>query len=112
VNGNPFDPGERSATIVKPGELIDVIEITPLTLNDRRTYNLLIAHACKDILEDKLHRIPKVEFKGTHNNYDRLSDLIRALMGAQVEVPGATHEMGQQDLTRIIHEGGGCGASP
>jgi hypothetical protein len=29
VHGNPFDPGERSATIVKPGELIDVIEITP-----------------------------------------------------------------------------------
>jgi hypothetical protein len=57
-------------------------------LNDRRTYNLLIAHAWKDILEDKLHRIPKVEFKGTHNSYDCLSDLIRALMGTQVEIPG------------------------
>ena len=77
-----------------------MIEITSLTLNDGRTYNLLIAHAWKDILEDKLHRIPKIEFKGTHNSYDRLTDSIRTLMGAQVEV---LVEIGGEKYTQSIH---------
>ena len=41
-----------------------------------------------------------VEFKGTHNSYDRLADSIRALMGAQVEV---LVEIGGEKYTQSIH---------
>ena len=42
--GDPFDPAHYSE-IVKPGELVDIVELNPLTLADSRTYNLLIANA-------------------------------------------------------------------
>src|SRR3546814_3374213 len=38
--GNPFDPANYGK-IVKPGELVDIVELSPLTLADRRIYNLL-----------------------------------------------------------------------
>ena len=72
--------------MVKPAELVDVVELTPLTLVDRRTYNLLIAYAWDRIDEDVEHAIPKAALRGTHESNDRLSDTIRRLMAAQVEV--------------------------
>ena len=33
------------SSLIKPGELVDLVEMTPLTLNDRRIYNQLLAHA-------------------------------------------------------------------
>ncbi len=51
---NPLDrsmPGE----MVKPGELIDIREISPLTLSDQRFYNLLIANAWDRITEPVEH---------------------------------------------------------
>jgi hypothetical protein len=65
---------------------VDVVELTPLTLVDRRTYNLLIAHAWDRIDEDVEHAIPKAVLRGTHKGNDRLSDTIRRLMAGQVEV--------------------------
>jgi len=32
-------------SLIKPAELVDIVEMTPLTLTDRRIYNLLIEHA-------------------------------------------------------------------
>ena len=43
TTGNPLDPNDGTASLIKPGELVDVVEMTPLTLVDRRTYNLLLA---------------------------------------------------------------------
>jgi hypothetical protein len=86
TTGNPVDPMDGSASMVKPAELVDVIELTPLTLVDRRTYNLLIAHAWDRIDEDVEHSIPKAVLRGTHESNDRLADTIRRLMAAQVEV--------------------------
>src|SRR3546814_3390254 len=48
--GNPFDPANYGE-IVKPGELVDIVELSPLTLADRRIYNLLIANAWERISE-------------------------------------------------------------
>src|SRR3954469_5788038 len=81
--GNPNDP---SRTIGKPAELVDVVELTPLTLVDRRTYNMLIAHAWDRIDEDVEHAIPKAVLRGAHKGNERLSDTLRRLMAAQVEV--------------------------
>jgi len=41
--GNPLDPTDPTGSMVKPAELVDVVELTPLTLVDRRSYNLLLA---------------------------------------------------------------------
>jgi len=86
TTGNPLDPNDPTGSIVKPAELVDVVELTPLTLVDRRSYNLLIAHAWDRIDEDVEHAIPKSVLRGTHESNDRLVDTIRRLMAAQVEV--------------------------
>ncbi|WP_197709278.1 hypothetical protein, partial [Escherichia coli] len=52
--GNPFDPANYGE-IVKPGELVDIVELSPLTLADRRIYNLLIANAWDRIGEPVIH---------------------------------------------------------
>ena len=80
-------PNEHS--IVKPGELVDIVEMTPLTLTDRRIYNLLIANAWDHIGEAKQHSIRKSDLQrpdGLHKGTDRLEDSIRRLMSAIVEV--------------------------
>ena len=86
TTGNPLDPNDASGSMVKPAELVDVVELTPLTLVDRRTYNLLIAHAWDRIDEDVEHSIPKAVLRGTHKGDERLSDTIQRLMAGQVEV--------------------------
>ena len=35
----------NAQTLVKPGELVDLVEVTPLTLADRRIYNQLLENA-------------------------------------------------------------------
>jgi replication initiator protein len=85
VIGFPLDrsmPGE----MVKPGELIDIREISPLTLTDRRIYNLLIANAWDRITEPVEHVIDKSDLRGTHNGNERIEDSIRRLMSAIAEV--------------------------
>lgn len=72
--------------MIKPGELIDVVEMTPLTLADRRIYNMLIAHAWDQIDEPVAHVIPKKDLRGTHNVNDRIGESIERLMGAIVRV--------------------------
>jgi plasmid replication initiation protein len=48
-------------TLIKPGELVDVVELTPLQLTDRRTYNLMLGAAWDKIDEDVEHVIRKRE---------------------------------------------------
>ena len=84
--GNPLDPNDPTGSMVKPAELVDVVELTPLTLVDRRTYNLLLAFAWDRIDEDVEHAVPKAALRGTHESNDRMVDTIRRLRAAQVEV--------------------------
>src|SRR4051794_23060438 len=86
TTGNPLDPNDGTASLIKPGELVDVVEMTPLTLVDQRTYNLLIAYAWDRIDEDVEHAIPKAVLRGAHKGNERLSDTIQRLMAGQVEV--------------------------
>ena len=78
--GNPFDPANYGE-IVKPGELVDIVELSPLTLADRRIYNLLIANAWERIGEPIVHRIPKTALKGTHQGNERIESSLLRLMG-------------------------------
>ena len=85
VIGFPLDPS-MPGEMVKPGELIDIKEISPLTLTDRRIYNLLIANAWERITEPVEHVIEKSDLRGTHNGNERIEDSIRRLMSAIAEV--------------------------
>lgn len=78
--GNPFDPAGYGE-IVKPGELVDIVELSPLTLVDRRIYNLLIANAWERIGEPIIHRIAKSRLKGTHQGNERIESSLLRLMG-------------------------------
>jgi len=71
--------------MIKPGELIDVLDMA-LTLSDRRIYNLLIANAWDKIGEDTTHCIAKADLRGTHEGGERLADSIDRLMRTIVRV--------------------------
>jgi len=73
-------------TLVKPGELIDIVEMTPLTLNDRRIYNCLLAHSWDRITDDVEHVVRKSDLRLNHESTDRLSASIERLMAAIVKV--------------------------
>ena len=63
-------------SVVKPGELVDIVEMSPLTLADRRIYNLLLANAWDKLAEPVQHMISKRELQGTlHKGTDRLEEL-------------------------------------
>ena len=72
--------------LIKPGELIDIVELSPLTLQDRRIYNLLILNAWDSITEPKEHRIHKRDLRGSHNVNDRVGDSLLRLMGAVAQL--------------------------
>ena len=72
--------------MIKPGELVDLVEMTPLTLADRRIYNQLIAHAWEKIDQGVEHVIHKRQLPGNHNVYDRVGELVQRLMAAIVKV--------------------------
>jgi hypothetical protein len=84
--GNPLDPDDSQATMVKPGEMIDIREMEPLTLYDRRCYNLLVANAWDEIEEDKDHVIPKAVLRGAHKGNERIRDTVHRLMSTIVEM--------------------------
>jgi hypothetical protein len=86
IIGRPLElhrGGEGS--FVKPGELIEVREMEPLTLQDRRVWNLLMVNAWDRITEDTEHVISKSILRGSHDSTDRLADTIRRLMSTLVE---------------------------
>ena len=58
--------------VIKPGELIDVVEEKPLLLSDRRCFNFLLSEAWEHITEDVEHKIPKSLLLRGHKNHARL----------------------------------------
>ena len=89
------DPSKRLRTVdvapdefslIKPGELVDIVELSPLTLNDRRVYNLLILNAWDSITEPKEHCIHKRELRGTHHTNERVG----VWMAVRIRVNPAT----------------------
>ncbi len=76
-----------SSSVIKPGELVDIVELKKLTMNDRRIYNMLIDNAWDTITEDRTHEISKqVLGHSKHKSYDRIGESIERLMGAMAKV--------------------------
>lgn len=76
----------NAQSLVKPGELVDLVEVTPLTLADRRIYNQLLENAWDAIDKPVTHVIAKARLRGNHNSNDRLGESIERLMAAIVKV--------------------------
>ncbi len=71
---------------MKPGELVGVVEVTPLTLADRRIHNLLLENAWDAIDKPVTHVIAKTLLRGSHDSNDRIGASLERLMSAIVEV--------------------------
>ncbi|MEM9261954.1 MAG: replication initiation protein [Pseudomonadota bacterium] len=81
VSGHPL-MACAAGTLVKPGELIDLKEITALNLTDWRIYNQLLANAWDAIDQNVVHRIHKSYLRGSHGSTDRITESLKRLMGA------------------------------
>lgn len=81
-----LDARPNAESLIKPGELVDVIEVTPLTLNDRRIYNQLLENAWDAIDKPVSHVISKSMLRGSHNSNDRVGESIERLMSAIVKI--------------------------
>lgn len=80
-----IDQRPAPGSMIKPGELIDVLDMA-LTLSDRRIYNLLIANAWDKIGDEATHCIAKADLRGNHEGGERLADSIDRLMRTIVRV--------------------------
>lgn len=76
----------NTESLIKPGELVDLIEVTPLSLNDRRIYNQLLENAWEAIDKPVTHIIAKSALRGSHNSNDRVGESLERLMSAIVKV--------------------------
>lgn len=76
----------NAESLVKPGELVDLVEVTPLTLADRRIYNQLLENAWDAIDKPVTHVIAKSALRGSHNSNDRVGESVERLMASIVKV--------------------------
>ena len=92
-------------SLVKPGELIDVIESVPLRLQDKRLFNELLANAWSTIGDGKEHRIHKSELTQNNRHLERLDDSLDRLMGTFIKTivvkDGEKHRARFHFLARI-----------
>ena len=92
-------------SLVKPGELIDVVESTPLKLQDKRIFNELLANAWDDIGDGKEHRIHKSNLTHGDRHLERLDDSLDRLMGTFIKTivvrDGEKHKARFHFLARI-----------
>ena len=75
-----------ATSIIKPSELIDIEELAPLTLTDRRIFNLLLANSWAQIDQDIEHCISKKELRGTTKDTKRLDENIGRLQAARIKL--------------------------
>lgn len=98
------DAQPNAQSMIKPGELVDLVEVTPLTLADRRIYNQLLEHAWDAIEKPVTHVISKSELRGSHNSNDRVGESMERLMSAIVRI-NVMHE-GEEAIERVQLLGG------
>lgn len=100
VSGDPLDPEDR-ATFIKPTELVDAVEITPLNRNELILYNQLLAHAWNDIAPGRIYQVAKSRLRGSHESNDRLHEAFDRLMAAFAKVKVRDPDTGLTKTVRI-----------
>ena len=81
-----IDQRSTDRSMIKPAELVDVVELTPLKLIDRRCFNILLANAWENIGEDQEHSIKKSDLLVNTKATDQIDHSIGRLMGSRVKV--------------------------
>lgn len=98
---------ENLSSIVKPEELVDIVEMTPLTLQDRRIYNMLLGKAWNRIFTQKEYVICRQELvRYTDSHNQDLAASLRRLMAAIVLVRISHNRNGEPALRQIQLLGG------
>ncbi len=85
TTGHPLDP-DNVGTIIKPSEMVDVVEISSLNRTELVLYNQLMAHAWNDMAPGKVYKLPKAVLRGSHESNDRLHEAFDRLMGAFAKI--------------------------
>jgi plasmid replication initiation protein len=89
-------------SIIKPEELIDVVEMSPLTLNDRRIFNLLLGHAWNNIFTQDTHTISRYDLvKYVDSNNQDIATCLRRLMSAIVQIKIPNNKNGKEAIRQI-----------
>ncbi len=100
VVGDPLDPDDR-ATFIKPTELVDAVEITPLNRAELILYNQLIAHAWNTIAPGRVYSVAKSRLRGSHESNDRLHEAFDRLMAGFAKVKVRDPKTGLSKTVRI-----------
>ncbi|MFM9941768.1 MAG: replication initiation protein [Hyphomicrobiaceae bacterium] len=100
VTGHPLDP-TNMGRIIKPRELVDIIELTPLNRNETILYNQLLAHSWNDIKTKPVHKVLKAALRGTHESNDRLHDAFDRLMSAWAKIRARDPQTGEMATFRV-----------
>lgn len=85
VTGQPLDPN-HIGRIIKPRELVELIELTPLNRAETILLNQLLAHAWNNILTVDVHKVLKASLRGSHESNDRLDEALDNLMSAWAKI--------------------------
>lgn len=100
VTGQPLDPGHMGK-IIKPRELVDIIELTPLNRNETILYNQLLGNAWNNIRTTDVHKVAKASLRGSHESNDRLDDAFDKLMGAWAKLRARDPVTGEMATFRV-----------
>jgi plasmid replication initiation protein len=100
VTGEPLDAAHMGH-IIKPRELVDIVEITPLTRGQTILYNQLLANAWNNIRTEPVHKVLKASLRGTHESNDRLHEAFDKLMGAWAKIRARDPQTGAMATFRV-----------
>ena len=100
VTGQPLDP-MHMGRIIKPRELVDIIELTPLNRSETILYNQLLAHAWNNIKTQPVHKVLKASLRGTHDSNDRLHEAFDRLMSAWAKIRARDQQTGEMATFRV-----------
>lgn len=100
VTGQPLDPTNHGR-IIKPRELVDIIELTPLNRSETILYNQLLAHAWNTIKTQPVHKVLKAALRGSHESNDRLHEAFDRLMGAWAKIRARDPQTGEHATFRV-----------
>ena len=100
VTGEPLDP-TNIGRIIKPRELVDIIELTPLNRSETILYNQLLANAWNNIRTQPIHKVLKAALRGTHESNDRLELAFDKLMGAWAKIRARDPQTNEMATFRV-----------
>jgi hypothetical protein len=101
IQRRPKVPDDLTS-LVKPEELVDIVEMTPLTLQDRRTYNLLLGNAWNDIFDRTKHTISRQSLtKHVDSHNQDIEGSLRRLMSSIVIIKIRNNKNGKPSTRQL-----------